>query len=388
MINEKLGVPEGINLEAERIYKGVISNLDEIFIPEYKPKKIFIDNFKVEIKDIKVNIEFIVNLTVHNNIELNEPKIISYNFNHKTRITDKLNIKSIIKDPSFSLEIAITDETTKEDIKNLIKDELEVDSIAHELMHLYDIAKSGEKSIEDYSVYSAITMGGFPKKISSFLYLLYYMNVFENAVRPTEMYQMLLNNNVTKDEFLHFVENTDMMKKFRKAENFSIEKFKEELNNDKEVKLFVEKIINESDDYERLESLADDVLNIVLINLSNKIIEDIRFYIQKYVDSHSIKMLLYGKDVFELANKTFKNIVNRYKKYNKNPSKYFEYIEKNLNFTGNKMKRKIYKLFDMIKDTENKNSIVNWELHNKIYSKNEIKRTLDFESFKIKKPKK
>ena len=48
------------------------------------------------------------------------------------------------------------------------------------------------------------------------------------------------------------------------------------------------------------------------------------------------------------------------------------------------MKRKLYKLYDMVKETTNK-SIINWELHNKINSKNEkMVYTLDFKSFKRK----
>lgn len=90
------------------------------------------------------------------------------------------------------------------------------------------------------------------------------------------------------------------------------------------------------------------------------------------------------REVEKLANKKFNQMLSKYQKYEKNPQKYFEYLEKKLNFVADKMKRKLYKLYDMVKDTTNK-SIINWDLHNKINSKNEkLVYTLDFKSFKRK----
>lgn len=85
----------------------------------------------------------------------------------------------------------------------------------------------------------------------------------------------------------------------------------------------------------------------------------------------------------EKANKKFNQILKKYQKYERNPEKYFEYLEKYLNFVGRKTKRKLFKLYDMVEN--DKNSIINWDLHNKINKKNEnLVYTLDFKSFKNK----
>ena len=73
-------------------------------------------------------------------------------------------------------------------------------------------------------------------------------------------------------------------------------------------------------------------------------------------------------------------------KYKNNHDKYFDILEKRLNFAGKKMKRKLYKLYDML-DTDKKKTgdIFNWELHTKINSKNKKNESfiLDFKSFKF-----
>ena len=56
-----------------------------------------------------------------------------------------------------------------------------------------------------------------------------------------------------------------------------------------------------------------------------------------------------------------------------------------LNFEGNKMYKKLYKLYDMVenKKSTKKGSIINWDLHNKINSKTE-KIIYKFDQFKNK----
>ena len=184
------------------------------------------------------------------------------------------------------------------------------------------------------------------------------------------------------------------MKNIRKAENFSLSKFKEELESDKKVNDMVKQSIDNG--YESVGSVSDDALNLLMINIASGALDTTDGILKSYMSQSSRSVnpldilftIIGGVDNEEmrkaekLANKKFNQILNKYQKYEKDPQKYFEYLEKKLNFVADKMKRKLYKLYDMVKDTTNKGSIINWELHNKINSKNEkIVYTLDFKSF-------
>jgi len=111
-------------------------------------------------------------------------------------------------------------------------------------------------------------------------------------------------------------------------------------------------------------------------------------YIRKNQNPFSIFGVI-GPDedeIVEIANKNMKKLVAELMKNQKDPMKYFAYLVKRINFVGNKMIKKLHKLYDMAKDDTKttSNSVLNWDLHTKINSKNEgIKYTLNFEEFKI-----
>ena len=145
--------------------------------------------------------------------------------------------------------------------------------------------------------------------------------------------------------------------------------------------------------YQSIGSISDDALNLIMINISSSALDNTERLLKGYLHQFARKMnpfeAIFGSSELtkreEKANKEFNRILKKYQKYERNPQKYFELIEKNLNFTGNKLKRKLFKLFDMTKEDKKDNSIINWDLHTKITQKSEgLVYTLDFESFKSK----
>jgi hypothetical protein len=270
-------------------------------------------------------------------------------------------------------------------------------------MHLYSFYKKGHSSIKSISQYSSYQITGFPKILSHFLYLLYYTSPVENLVRPTELYQILLDNNITKKEFVNFLNKSGMIETIKKAEKFSLKDFKEELNKDSEIDEFL-KIAVESG-YTRIGDNAEDSLNLLFSNIIRETLETSKYIIKGYIDQNiktnplkelfrqlgqKVKSLNPSVDIDkidEIADKNFQKILNSYKKYQNNTDKFFENLEKMLNFVGDKMKRKLFKLYDMVPDTLNKSeSIINWEIYNKLnLNKNKnIYLVIDFDKFKLK----
>ena len=408
-LNEKLGVPEGINKQASKLYNELINDLESYqkgdkglpTLSDYGDDgdtAMLIGRYDLQINDLKLDeVPFLLRFYYVEDIP--EPELMAASYGNKhgfTKDKDNIKLKQNYKDSFFLLKVVVGKTSTKDSLISKIKRDLKPDTIAHELMHLYDNFKKGKSSVEDTAEYNSYQKGGFPPIISDFLHLLYYMTSIENIVRPSELYQSLLDNMVSKSNFKDFVEQTKIMKNIRKAENFSLSKFKEELESDIEVNRMVSQAIDNG--YQSVGSVSDDALNLLMINIASGALDSTDSILKSYIAQSARSLnpletlfaLIGGNDskemreVEKLANKKFNQMLSKYQKYEKNPQKYFEYLEKKLNFVADKMKRKLYKLYDMVKDTTNK-SIINWDLHNKINSKNEkLVYTLDFKSFKRK----
>jgi hypothetical protein len=401
-INEKLGIPEGINKQATDIFNSVISKLGSIKIPDYKNNEdgvfIHLDSYDLNFKDLNIEgVPFNIKLDYYDHLE--KPVLIGASYGNAPSFFDRggqIRVKQEIKDSQFLLNLAVGDNLTPTDIEEAIIKDLTPAIIAHEIMHLYDSYKKGSSTIRSLSQYSSYRKSGFPTIISNFLHLLYYTTSIENTVRPSELYQILLDEGVTKKEFVSFLNQSNIIKTIDKAKNFSLDNFKTELDMDESVIEMVQDAISRG--YDSIGTIAEDALNILFINISGGSMEMAGDIIRSYIKEKVIKnpsALLFGllglsdsEDLSkhqELANSNFENIIKDYRKYENNPIGFFVNIQKKLNFVGDKMKRKLFKLYDMVPDALNKSeSIINWEMYTKLHSDSKIHLTIDFSKFKSK----
>lgn len=399
-INEKLGVPAGINAEAKRLHTLIFRDLEKITIPNYKEGEDKIEVAKYDIKfadlDLK-DIPFSIDLVYYK--EFNKPKILSVSYGNSFSVFHrdrKIRLKSEAKESTLHLTLAVGDTFTKEEFLDEIKENVTTSCIAHELMHMYENSKLDSKGITKKIQYASYQGVNFGSKISEFTHLLYFTTSIENVVRPTEVYQSILDRGITKDQFEEFLQENEVIKTLKEAKAFSLEKFKGELESDEQVIKIVENAKNSG--YKSVGSVSDDALNLLFMNLVNvalgegKKIIDIFVSQSQKVSTLDLYRRLIGlageskeedKETLEIADENFKKLVRGYIKYQNNPMKYFEKLEKMLNFTGDKMLRKIYKLYDMVPDVKStRESIINWELYTKLNS-NGVHITIDFEKFKI-----
>lgn len=406
MLNEKMGVPDGIEEQGRLVYEKLINKLNSMDIDDLVQKlkqmsyrdEIEIDlmDINLEISDIKkTKIPFVLEFTKHESIK--KLNVLSASNQVATKIDSRNGeLKFLNKKSRFGISLAFNDKLiedgdVKNDIISEIKNFIKPHIISHELKHFYDNEKKKENTLYGRSEYVSYQISGFPKMISEFTYLLYYMTASENLVRPSELYHMLSDNEVTKDNFDEFVSETEIMKNIEKARNFNLSDFISELDNNDEVKVIVDGVIK--DGYVSVGSYGEDILNLLFINISDKAIGYTKDVINQYLITNSFTSLMsflgskVKEDPFDVANRSFMNVVKKYDKYEKNTIKYFEYLEKKLNFMGDKMRRKLYKLYDMVGEDKNKtdNSIINWDLHTKINSKNEklLLKFVDFKNIKL-----
>jgi hypothetical protein len=414
-IDEKLGVPDEIIDAADFLFKNLmrfleyqkidtspLSQGDDYVIVSLGKHRIKIGDLLIDSLPIFLEIKLVR--------QINEPTLVSVGYGNaqkfKSTGSSDIALLSTIDNSNLAILVAAPENSDSDGVKNAIKKDLTKSVIAHELMHIYDAYKTKTISIDSFSSYSAFSdvSGYFPKPILDFSFLLYYVSSLENTVRATELYSMMLENGVDKDTFRDFMKNNDVIKNLTRAEEFSIDKMKDELNNCNQSKKLLKKL--ESGGYKRMgHEIADDILNIFVINLINSKFDIKRTLLGKYIKTDKINSLenfidsLMGIEreydeisAEERANNYLEKMIKKYEKYSDNPEKYFRELEKSINLAGTKMKRKLYKLYDMLENNEKRRAggdddkkIINWDLHTKI-NKRDIKKEnfiLDFSRFKL-----
>jgi hypothetical protein len=371
ILNERLGVPEGIIDSSKKLYNDVIN----IFFKKLsKDKRTYNFTIKPELPyQIK---DFIINKV--------EMEITLYETD-KTEVVDfiGMTVQSTFskdfsgKKPKFINDIKSTSKMKFDlvvpevwDI-NMIKEYLQKDkvkiisSFAHELKHEYDDFKSKTFNVIERVNYNiAREMMGFLEPLSNFSYYLYFISNIESLVRTTEISTELDLMGITKKEFLNFLLKNRTYKLLKDIQNFSFDNLKNNLLNfiNEIEKIFDEIDINYSDmsDSEKV----DEILRLYLVNFTNKQFEN---YIN-YISENFMEEMFGFSGKKELWIEKFKR---KLLKYENNQNKFFEDSEKLFKFVSTKMIKKISKLYDMLNEKTVNESIHNPELYSIIKKNNE-----------------
>jgi hypothetical protein len=238
-------------------------------------------------------------------------------------------------------------------------DKVIIASLSHELKHSYDLVKKPSGSIRDRSKYSAYTSLGFGiKPIDEFIFYLYYTTVIESLVRPTEVMSLLKQNKVKRKNFIDFLLNDDTYTTLKKINNFSLDEFKMKLSQEIPNINKVLKKLKELGKYNTNEEKIDRILYLTYVNLGNNMGNAfLSGLINNPIESR-FGFMDERKPVM------MNNFIKEITKFNDNPNDFFEYEEKRFKFVSSKMMKKLSKLYAML--PEDKESIKNWDLHQKI----------------------
>tara|TARA_X000000368_G_scaffold165953_1_gene130961 strand:+ start:2415 stop:3527 length:1113 start_codon:yes stop_codon:yes gene_type:complete len=366
MILEKLGIPDNIIHSAKKLWDETILEVDYQYDDLIKDEEIYYLVEDIEISDKKVNNVYL-NLNIKKINGIDKPKLSGMSILHEI---ESRTIKSVkykkTDDVRIVINIYIDNKNDKSDIINLLfKDKVSfISSFAHELKHHYDYYKKKIGSSKTHIDY--IQIEDFLSGIScldKFFYYLYYSHSVENLVRATEVGTYIKVSDIKKKEFLKFLKSNIVYKNLDEMSKFNIEFFNKELlkNMDKIIKFLNELEIKIGTDKENIEKL----LSVFLNHTFNKKVETLKKHI-KSVDP----MLIYFTDNEDLIDQFFGYYNKMYDKYENKPIKFFEDQIKMINFIGNKYKRKVIKLYDIIDEEP-------IEIHNKINNK-----LINFKKFK------
>jgi hypothetical protein len=370
ILNEALGVPEGILESAERLYKMCFSRISKITDPilngsdEEDYKFIIRSNFKIsDYTFTKINLT--INFVETDQVDTVE--LYSMGINHQSQFNDRLLKLITIMSPnevSISIQFALTDTAKISDVIELCKRSKDImtASLSHELKHAYDHYKKPTQSITQISKYQGLQKTGFQiKPISLFLYYLYFVHGVENLVRPTELSSLMKSNKIGKKDFYDFLTNSKMYTMMRNINNFTYEGLKSEL---KDYIPQIDEILNRVSEktFNTDEEKIDEILRLVYVNLINNTLNTTKSIM---VNNFTESMLGFAGEKDELFRKIVKSVL----KFEDNEKKFYLFEEKKFKHISGIMMKKLSKLYSMAKDE--KSSIKNWDLHHKINRTNE-----------------
>lgn len=393
IINEALGVPDNILNAAEELFNIVAQNIKSI---NYKSddynfegdvdielgynKKIVIDHY-----------ELLVDVKNYDGYE-GDVDIASMGMSQTFKFDKDIMMKKI--KPSTNASLTITYVVPEEWEPNQLYDALmnnkneHLASIAHEIKHKYD---KQSKRIDligrdvKYTANQRISTFAIPVIDQKFFRYLYYISIAENLVRPTEVASKLKSENITKSQFRGFLENNRVYKELIEVKNFTYEKLIEGMYERMDRVDALLDHINEDTSQMTDQEKIKRVLELVYINLANIKLETFDEMVSSKEDSlkQFFKQLMGGVPSF-ISDDNEKNMeqlrqkfINSVIKYEKDPLKFFQVECEKFNYVATKMLKKIGKLYDMVKDDEPVNeSIINWELHQKLMEKKYGKRPI------------
>ena len=401
-INEALGVPDSILTAAEEVFDIVVNDVKSI--DEKEDTYAFSGDLDFELGDKKKIVidgyELTVNVEELDGYDGNV-LIMSMGMGQSFNFDREVMMKRI--EPSTTAEIEITfgvsenwephelyDTIMKERVKYL-------SSIAHELKHKYD-KQAKELDLvgrdAEYTATQRMSTFGIPVIDHKFFRYMYYVSIAENLVRTTEVASELKSKNITKSQFKEFLENNNVYKEFVEIKNFTfnslIEGMKEQMDR---VDALLEYIGADPENMSENEKI-DEVLNLVYVNLVNlrmgifnDMISDKADEIRNFLKlmSKNVPSFMEDDDKEKMDNLRSK-FLNYLIKFQNDPTEFFVAECEKFNYISTKMLKKISKLYAMAKDDEQpvSESIINWELHQKLMEKKYGKRKIETE-FKFKK---
>ena len=397
LITEVLGVPDAVLDAAEQVFDSVARNIKSIRTK--KDEYVFRGNVGVQLGDKKKididDYELTVNV-VHPDDYNEEPQIMSMGMVQQFNFDRNIMMKRIQKSSTAEIEIdyAVSDNWKPSDLYNtLMKSKTKhLASIAHELKHKYDKqSKEIDLMGREALYHSTMKMGrsGIPAIDSGFMRALYFVSMTENLVRPVEIASIMKSKNITKSQFKDFLMKTDVYRELQNIKNYTFDDF---INDMKEQMDRVDALL-EHVNVDGLEDMSEDdkikkVLQVIYGTLTNTrldIFQDMTSIRQD--DFMSMFKDLFGQDLRknDPEQKRLEQVRNKFynyaAKYKDNPVKFFEDEFENFNYTANKVLKRLSKIYALAQDDEQpvSESILNWELYQKIKEQKNGKMKFDTE---------
>lgn len=383
LITEALGVPETILETAEDFYEIFKQHLKSI---KEKRKKY---NFN-GISHITLGGKSKVNLKSYDlTIEVKEldsftdsPKIYSMGMAQNFMFDKDIMLKRTIESDNakFSISYAVGPNWSPEQLYEEFENNPDkyISSIAHELKHKYDkqINKIGLIGKEaEYAGVQESPRFGIPVIDQKFLHYLYYTDVAESLVRPTELASRMKVNRISQDQFRDFIKNDETFLKLVDIKNFTFEELVEGIRqNMGRVNEIIEMMGADPEDMPDNEKI-EEILRLVYVNLSNTKINEFTQMVQSPMDGFANLLSVFGMGQEPMKQTKIDQMVEKFYnyilRYQDNPIQYFKDEIENFHKVANQMIKKLGKLYAMSSKPTTE-SIIDWNLHQRVLDQNNV----------------
>ena len=356
ILKEEVGVPSGIADSAKVLYTDLMSRLKRKSITgnsnfnlvfKNKDEKYSFADFK-DFENIKIEFEFV------GYDEADNPSrsgILIMGLGHQgeaqlNNLFDLVNVvnKTITLSITLAIPTSIPEITNKDIIKLLIDNqEMIISSLAHELKHAYDAYKKPTEKLKNrasYSAYSSVRTG--IHEVDEFIYFLYFITTIENLVRPSEIYSLMQQGNITREDFLNFISSNRTYQTLKKINDFSVNGMISALKEKPEA---MDNFISKNSTYDvpvDIDKKIEIFFNVLYFELSKNILmRALRILQNNFFES------LFG--VSEEKQKFLDAYETEILRFKNNPLKYFEFQEKKFKFVSEKMMKRLSKLYSLAK---------------------------------------
>lgn len=398
LLSEAVGVPENILDEGRELYeivKNQLKNLTSIE-GEYEIEDIEID---ITVSDVNfTHLNMMVKVDEIEEYDGDEALIASMGvgneFNFEEGIMMQVNAESSSID--LFIQFIVSENWDESDLYDaFVKDKTHSISVmSHELMHRFRRSKKPKGlagDTADYQAYSSSGLNFGIPVLSEFMRFSYFIQNEENVVRPTEVASRMIEMGITREQFYNFITEDQVFKELKQIQNFSFEYL---INSLKEQMDRVDGLLEHAG--EEIEDKSEDekirmVLELVYINLSNAKMENFEKFVltrQEMMFSQlgPFAQLMGAKPPSENKVKLLKKYQNHVTKYANKEMDFFKDECERFNYVATKLIKRISKVYSLIPDEKEQTneSILDWELHQKLMEKKYGKRPIET-SYKYKK---
>ena len=365
LLIEALGVPDGITEAAIMIYDKVMYAIPNNYgfddLNDIKDKRIQI-NTDLQVNDYKFN-NFSLQFELIENDE-DELRIISFGSGNPMKMTSNgYESMSILKNygVGFALRIVLTAPRyiTGGIIKQKLNSEREsiIGVLAHEIMHTYNYYKNKKGNLSRELIYHLSTANNTGLRgVDNFFKCIYFGSLIETVVHASEIGSELKVRGIDRNNFLKFMLSHDTIVNLKFVSQYTFDKFITDLKRQiEDIKYSMQSanipIPNNEDE---IIFLFLKVYWKTLINNGAKKIQEMVIDFNDF--NQFMHMSRFGKSMYEdvMEDVIKKLFLIRKEKNQETFKRFFEKEINYANFIAKKNLRKLFKLYAMAKNTDDK----------------------------------
>lgn len=342
ILKEALGVPHNIVEVSKNAYQRILNWVKRLNSEDFESNQGATMNFRVDFQIADFRFTTLkVKLGVDGHPKVKKPEIISMAIRSQSKKTEDMRLEPI-KNKTVDLVIVmlVPMDFDYEELPNYFEDNKNeiITNLSHEFKHAYDhFKKLYDNPIKRAEYQSSVNLGFNFEPLDMFVHDIYFSSASENLVRPSEISAAIQTGQISQKDFLEFLKNTDTYKNLKRIREFNIENFENRILKDEKGVNKLLRTIGEKPKLMTPEEKLDTIYKILYTVISQKKITSFAEMIQ----TNFLEEILGFQDE---KKKVFNKFVSRVMRF-KNPRDFVKFYEKFFNYIGDKMIRKISKLY-------------------------------------------